>query len=141
MEPAGRWWLCAAHQWAHGGLVGPALGVTILYPFTKRFFHAPGGAGRGVPAWAASRWPLPLCRDRCPGWRCGWCWATQLWVLAYDTEYAMVDRDDDLKLGGMKTSAITLEALGCCGHRGVLPGFCAFWTIWRFPAGAGCSCF
>jgi 4-hydroxybenzoate polyprenyltransferase len=30
-----------------------------------------------------------------------------LWVLAYDTEYAMVDRDDDLKIG-MKTSAITL---------------------------------
>ena len=29
------------------------------------------------------------------------------WVLAYDTEYAMVDRDDDLKIG-MKTSAITL---------------------------------
>jgi 4-hydroxybenzoate polyprenyltransferase len=31
------------------------------------------------------------------------------WVLAYDTEYAMVDRDDDLKIG-MKTSAITLGA-------------------------------
>ena len=32
------------------------------------------------------------------------------WVLAYDTEYAMVDRDDDLRLG-MKTSAITLGRL------------------------------
>jgi 4-hydroxybenzoate polyprenyltransferase len=33
--------------------------------------------------------------------------ANLFWVLAYDTEYAMVDRDDDLKIG-MKTSAITL---------------------------------
>jgi 4-hydroxybenzoate polyprenyltransferase len=34
-------------------------------------------------------------------------WGNLFWVLAYDTEYAMVDRDDDLRIG-MKTSAITL---------------------------------
>jgi 4-hydroxybenzoate polyprenyltransferase len=34
-------------------------------------------------------------------------WSNWAWVLAYDTEYAMVDRDDDLRIG-MKTSAITL---------------------------------
>jgi 4-hydroxybenzoate polyprenyltransferase len=45
-----------------------------------------------------------------------------LWVLAYDTEYAMVDRDDDLKIG-MKTSAITL------GERDV-PAIMAFYAAY-----------
>ena len=45
------------------------------------------------------------------------------WVLAYDTEYAMVDRDDDLKIG-IKTSAITLgrfDVLGVMAFYGALP--------------------
>jgi 4-hydroxybenzoate polyprenyltransferase len=48
------------------------------------------------------------------------------WVLAYDTEYAMVDRDDDLRIG-MKTSAITL------GHwdvRAIMIFYAAYGVVW-----------
>ena len=84
----------------------PALGVTILYPFTKRFFSMPQAVlgvafSMGIPmAFTAVQGQVP--------WLALWLvLGNLLWVLAYDTEYAMVDRDDDLKLG-MKTSAITL---------------------------------
>jgi 4-hydroxybenzoate polyprenyltransferase len=82
----------------------PALGIAIAYPFFKRFFVLPqaflGVAfSFGIPmAFAAVDATVP------PG---GWLLfaANLFWVMAYDTEYAMVDRNDDLKLG-MKTSAI-----------------------------------
>ena len=84
----------------------PALGVTILYPFTKRFFSMPQAVlgvafSMGIPmAFTAVRGEVP--------WLALWLvLGNLLWVLAYDTEYAMVDRDDDLKIG-MRTSAITL---------------------------------
>jgi 4-hydroxybenzoate polyprenyltransferase len=48
------------------------------------------------------------------------------WVLAYDTEYAMVDRDDDLKIG-MKTSAITL---GQWDVAAIAVFYAAFLTLW-----------
>jgi 4-hydroxybenzoate polyprenyltransferase len=48
------------------------------------------------------------------------------WVLAYDTEYAMVDRDDDLKIG-MKTSAITL---GTADVAVVMGSYAAYLAIW-----------
>ena len=83
-----------------------ALGLAATYPFTKRFFSMPqaylGVAfGFGIPmAFAAVGNQLPAL---------AW-WlllANIFWVIAYDTEYAMVDRDDDLKIG-IKTAAITL---------------------------------
>jgi 4-hydroxybenzoate polyprenyltransferase len=46
------------------------------------------------------------------------------WVLAYDTEYAMVDRDDDLRIG-IKTSAITLGRWDVAGH----PAFYALYLL------------
>ena len=49
------------------------------------------------------------------------------WVLAYDTEYAMVDRDDDLKIG-MKTSAITF---GRADVAAVMVCYASFLAIWR----------
>ena len=49
------------------------------------------------------------------------------WVLAYDTEYAMVDRDDDLKIG-MKTSAITLGQWDVAAVIGFYLVFLAIWT-------------
>jgi 4-hydroxybenzoate polyprenyltransferase len=83
-----------------------ALAVTLIYPYAKRFVAMPQAVlgvafSFGIPmAFAAVRGEVP--------WLA---WALLLgnlfWVLAYDTEYAMVDRDDDLKIG-MKTSAITL---------------------------------
>ena len=83
-----------------------ALAVSIFYPFTKRFFSMPQAVlgvafSFGIPmAFAAVTESVP--------WQAWALMAGNLfWVLAYDTEYAMVDRDDDLRIG-MKTSAITL---------------------------------
>lgn len=83
-----------------------ALAIAALYPFTKRFFAFPqaflGVAfGFGIPmAYAAIQERLPL-----------ECWllfaANIFYSFAYDTEYAMVDRDDDARLG-IHTSALTL---------------------------------
>ena len=91
----------AAIAWSFAALV-----VTLIYPFAKRHVSMPQAVlgvafSFGIPmAFAAVQGAVPMLA-----------WALLLgnlfWVLAYDTEYAMVDRDDDLKIG-MKTSAITL---------------------------------
>ncbi len=82
------------------------LGIAASYPFAKRFFALPQAYlgiafGFGIPmAYAAIQERLPL-----------ECWlllaANVFYAFAYDTEYAMVDRDDDAKLG-IRTSALTL---------------------------------
>ncbi len=83
-----------------------ALALAATYPYTKRFLSVPQAYlgvtfGFGIPmAFAAVSNLLPPL-----------CWwlllANIFWVLAYDTEYAMVDRDDDLRIG-IRTSAVTL---------------------------------
>jgi 4-hydroxybenzoate polyprenyltransferase len=82
-----------------------ALAITLAYPFCKRFFALPQAFlgiafSFGIPmAFAAVYGFVPPL-----GW---WLLVINLfWVVAYDTEYAMVDRDDDIRLG-MRTSAIT----------------------------------
>nr|WP_213017736.1 4-hydroxybenzoate octaprenyltransferase [Erwinia persicina] len=80
------------------------LGLAWLYPFMKRYTHLPqvvlGAAfGWAIPmGWAAVSESVPLT-----------CWllflANICWTVAYDTQYAMVDRDDDLKIG-VKSTAI-----------------------------------
>ncbi|OYU11491.1 MAG: 4-hydroxybenzoate polyprenyltransferase [Comamonadaceae bacterium PBBC1] len=83
-----------------------ALAVTLAYPYAKRFVAMPQAVlgvafSFGIPmAFAAVQGEVPPL-----AW--GLLLGNLFWVLAYDTEYAMVDRDDDLKIG-MKTSAITL---------------------------------
>ncbi len=83
-----------------------ALAVTLVYPYAKRFVSMPQAVlgvafSFGIPmAFAATQ-------DEIPSLAWGLLLGNLFWVLAYDTEYAMVDRDDDLKIG-MKTSAITL---------------------------------
>ena len=83
-----------------------ALAVSLIYPYAKRHVSMPQAVlgvafSFGIPmAFAAVRAEVP--------WQAWAMLAGNLfWVLAYDTEYAMVDRDDDLRIG-MKTSAITL---------------------------------
>ena len=113
----------------------PAVLFTILYPFTKRFFAMPQ-AFLGIAfnfgiliAFAAvvgtvgtTAWVLWL--------------ANMCLVLAYDTEYAMVDRDDDLKIG-IKTSAITLGRFDVLGVMGFFV-LCLGLTIWAvLPYGLG----
>ena len=87
------------------GLAVVAAFLAASYPFTKRFLAIPqaylGVAfGFGIPmAYAAVLGTVPLS---------GWVMlaANIAWAVAYDTEYAMVDRDDDLRIG-IRTSAIT----------------------------------
>lgn len=88
------------------GLSFVALAIAWSYPFTKRFLALPQAYlgiafGFGIPmAYAAIQNRLP--------WECWVLLAANVcYAFAYDTEYAMVDRDDDLKLG-IRTSAITL---------------------------------
>jgi len=108
-----------------------ALAVSIFYPFTKRFFSMPQAVlgvafSFGIPmAFAAVRAEVPAL-----AW---WLLIGNLfWVLAYDTEYAMVDRDDDLKIG-IRTSAITL---GRFDVTGVMAFYAAYLAIWA-ALGAG----
>jgi len=102
------------------GLTAIALLVAFSYPFAKRFFPLPQAwlglaFGLGIPmAWVAQTghtaldtWVLVV--------------ANIFWVLAYDTEYAMTDRPDDLKIG-IRTSAITFgryDVLAVMGSYGL----------------------
>ncbi len=66
-----------------------------------------------------------------------WMWLGNLfWVLAYDTEYAMVDRDDDLKIG-MKTSAITLGRFDVVAIVVFYLLFLGFWMVALAPLALG----
>lgn len=113
----------------------PALLVAVAYPYAKRVVAMPQAVlgvafSMGIPmAFAAVLGELPL-----------WLWAlvvsNLLWVLAYDTEYAMVDRDDDLTIG-MKTAAITL---GRYDVAGVMTFYATHllvwaWAVWPLAAG------
>jgi len=91
----------------------PALAFTIVYPFTKRFFAMPQ-AFLGLAFNFGILIAFAAVQGRVPG--LAWLlWLANLFlVLAYDTEYAMVDRDDDLKIG-MRTSAITLGRFDVAG--------------------------
>ncbi len=87
------------------GLAVVAALIAASYPYTKRFLALPQAYlgiafGFGIPmAYAATLDTVPPA---------GWILllANVFWALAYDTEYAMVDRDDDLRLG-IRTAAIT----------------------------------
>ncbi|MBT9567272.1 MAG: 4-hydroxybenzoate octaprenyltransferase [Thiobacillus sp.] len=94
-----------------------ALFLAASYPFTKRFFALPQAYlgiafGFGIPMSYAALWGVVPAE--------AWILlaANVFWAIAYDTQYAMVDREDDLKIG-IKTSAITfgrfdLAAIGLC---------------------------
>jgi len=104
-----------------------ALAVSIAYPFTKRFFSMPQAVlgvafSFGIPmAFAAVRGEVPAL-----GW---WLLIGNLfWVIAYDTEYAMVDRDDDLRIG-IRTSAITLGRFDVAGVMLCYGVYLAVWAL------------
>ena len=82
-----------------------ALAIAIAYPFCKRFLAVPQ-AFLGIAFSFGIPMAFTAVYAAVPWW--GWLlFAANLsWVIAYDTEYAMVDRDDDLRLG-LRTSAIT----------------------------------
>lgn len=82
-----------------------AILLAATYPFTKRFFAMPQ-AYLGI----AFGWSIPMAFAAILGYIPPIAWlllvANIFWAIAYDTEYAMVDREDDLKIG-IKSSAIT----------------------------------
>jgi 4-hydroxybenzoate polyprenyltransferase len=93
-----------------------ALAVTLAYPYAKRFVAMPQAVlgvafSFGIPMAFAAVHGGPLSIEgvwnAVPPLAWGLLLVNLFWVLAYDTEYAMVDRNDDLRIG-MKTSAITL---------------------------------
>ncbi|MDQ3059382.1 MAG: 4-hydroxybenzoate octaprenyltransferase [Pseudomonadota bacterium] len=121
----------AAIAWSFG-----ALAVTLVYPFAKRYVSMPQAVlgvafSFGIPmAFAAVQSQVPVLA-----------WVLLLgnlfWVIAYDTEYAMVDRDDDLKIG-MKTSAITLGRFDVAAIMFCYLAFLLIWTLaltGRVPSG------
>ena len=102
-----------------------AMAVAVAYPYAKRFVAMPQ-AVLGV----AFSFGIPMAFAAVTGEVPSIAWALLLgnlfWVLAYDTEYAMVDRDDDLKIG-MKTSAVTL---GKWDVAAVMFFYAAFVGVW-----------
>lgn len=127
-------------------LAGVAVFLAGTYPFTKRFFPMPqaylGVAyGFGIPmAYAAQTGSVPL-----EAWVL--LLANSLWTIAYDTEYAMVDRPDDLKIG-IRTSAITfgrfdvLAVMFCYGAAFALVAAVGLRAGlgWPFLGGIGVAC-
>jgi 4-hydroxybenzoate polyprenyltransferase len=143
----------------------PAIAITIVYPFFKRFFALPQAFlgiafSFGIPMAFAAVYDrnLPI------AW---WLLVINLfWVVAYDTEYAMVDRDDDLRLG-LRTSAITfgrfdvlavalcyaiyfagMAYVGVVRHMGALyygglavAGACALYHLWLIRTRERDKCF
>ena len=113
-----------------------AFAVTLLYPFSKRFFAMPQAVlgvafSFGIPmAFAAVRggdsWSIDSLAGAVPALAWWLLFGNLFWVLAYDTEYAMVDRDDDLRIG-IKTSAITLGRFDVAA---VMAFYAAFLLIW-----------
>ncbi|WP_342131894.1 4-hydroxybenzoate octaprenyltransferase [Hydrogenophaga sp. OTU3427] len=112
-----------------------ALAVTLVYPYAKRFVSMPQAVlgvafSFGIPmAFAATQGETPAL-----AW--GLLLGNLFWVLAYDTEYAMVDRDDDLKIG-MKTSAITLGRADVAAITGFYLIYLAIWAWLLAPRAGG----
>lgn len=81
-----------------------ALFLASLYPFMKRYTHLPQ-----IFLGAAFSWAIPMAfmaiQESLPYWLWIVYLANLTWTVAYDTAYAMVDRDDDLKVG-IKSTAI-----------------------------------
>lgn len=118
-------------------LVGVVL--AFIYPFMKRYTHLPQ-----LFLGAAFSWAIPMAFGAVLGYLPAEAWllflANVAWTVAYDTEYAMVDRDDDLRIGIKSTAVlfghadrlvigllqgITLALLAWVGLRLSLGGF--FW--------------
>jgi 4-hydroxybenzoate polyprenyltransferase len=122
-----------------------ALAVTLVYPVSKRFFAMPQAIlgiafSFGIPmAFAAvhgaSAAGLGSLAGAVPPLAWWLLFGNLFWVLAYDTEYAMVDRDDDLKIG-IKTSAITLGRFDVAAVMGFYAVFLAVWAALGAQFGA-----
>lgn len=140
----------AAIVWSFAGLL-----LALVYPYAKRLVAMPQAVlglafSFGIPmAFAAvNGGPMWELFDAANPWGEAGFWSgvwhsvpplawlllagNLFWVLAYDTEYAMVDRDDDLKIG-MKTSAVTLGDADVAAVTGFYLVFLAIWSAALWP--------
>ncbi|ODV13951.1 MAG: 4-hydroxybenzoate polyprenyltransferase [Rubrivivax sp. SCN 70-15] len=119
-----------------------ALVVTLLYPYAKRVVAMPQAVlgvafSFGVPmAFAAAQGGQEWTLASVPAQAWWLLLGNLFWVLAYDTEYAMVDRDDDLKIG-IRTSALTLGRFDVAGVMGFYAIYLASWAALGLSLGLG----
>jgi 4-hydroxybenzoate polyprenyltransferase len=123
-----------------------ALAVTMLYPYAKRWLAMPQAVlglafSFGMPmafsaALGGTQWSLAAINAAVPLSAWALLLTNMFWVLAYDTEYAMVDRDDDIHLA-IKTSAVTLGRFDVAAVMGFYAVHLAGWTALGLRLGLG----
>ncbi len=123
-----------------------ALVVTLIYPYAKRYVSMPQAVlgvafSFGIPmAFSAATgghdWSFSAIPAAVPALAWLLLVGNLFWVLAYDTEYAMVDRDDDLKIG-MRTSAITLGRFDVAGVMAFYAVYLLSWLYLGLKLGLG----
>jgi 4-hydroxybenzoate polyprenyltransferase len=123
-----------------------ALAITLAYPYAKRFVSMPQAVlgvafSFGIPmafsaAQGAQDWSLSAIPAAVPALAWWLLVGNLFWVLAYDTEYAMVDRDDDLRIG-IRTSAITLGRFDVAGVMAFYAIYLASWLYLGLKLGLG----
>ncbi|XHS79473.1 4-hydroxybenzoate octaprenyltransferase [Burkholderiaceae bacterium UC74_6] len=114
-----------------------ALAVAIVYPFTKRWLSMPQAVlgvafSFGIPmaftaVLGSGDWSLAAICAAVPLHAWLLLVANLFWVLAYDTEYAMVDADDDIRIG-IQTSALTLGRIVVPAVMAFYVAFLGLWT-------------
>lgn len=112
-----------------------ALAIAIIYPYAKRFVSMPQ-AVLGVAFSFGIPMAFAAVQSRVPAVAWLLLAGNLFWVLAYDTEYAMVDRDDDLRIG-MKTSAITLGRWDVAAIMVFYGTYLLIWALARQDASPG----
>ena len=123
-----------------------ALAISIAYPYAKRVFAMPQAVlgiafSFGIPmafsaALGGTEWRLSAIPEAVPPHAWALLASNLFWVLAYDTEYAMVDREDDLKIG-IKTSAITLGRHDVAGVMAFYGAYLVSWALLGRMLGLG----
>jgi len=123
-----------------------ALAVALIYPYAKRLVAMPQAVlgvafSFGIPmafsaALGGSEWSLAAINAAVPLSAWALLVSNLFWVLAYDTEYAMVDRDDDIRIG-IKTSALTLGRFDVAGVMAFYGVYLASWTALGLRFGLG----
>ena len=119
-----------------------ALAVSLVYPYAKRIVAMPQAVlgvafSFGVPmAFSAVQGGMDWRLDAVPPHAWWLLLGNLFWVLAYDTEYAMVDRDDDLRIG-IQTSAITLARFDVAGVMLFYAVYLGSWAVLGRSLGLG----
>ena len=123
-----------------------ALAIAVLYPYAKRHVAMPQAVlglafSFGIPmAFAAvlggRDWALSAIGAAVPAHAWWLLLGNLCWVLAYDTEYAMVDRDDDIGIG-IQTSALTLGRFDVVAVMGFYAAYLVSWAGLGHALGLG----